>query len=226
MLNRIILLASMLSTSSVALAEVKASQRHVIMLFGGTDMVYGQYLFSIKNDAGEAVQAEFPVMLAREKEDWFPRQGVLPKDVRLGEGGAEQIIIDQEFKSGDTFVVFNFTVPASLGEAEITLEAPYDIRSLMVMTPKENQTISISSEDMEYKANQPFMQKSYDQLTTEQVQQGQTLKIRVTGVSEGRGRHWWIGSIFGVVLLAAGGLFAWRQKPKPTEEDIVVEGTV
>lgn len=207
------------------LAGVTASRRHVLIIWGGTDHVYGQYLFTVQNDEEKSVHAELPVMLAKEKKDWFPQEGVLPKDVKLGEGGAADIVITQEFKPGDTFIVFNFSAPANFGKSELTFVAPYDIEDLLIMTPAGPEALAISSEDMEFQANQKFAGKPYDMLQTTEIMAEQELRIQVAGVAEGRSRFWWIGGIFGGLMLITAAIFGWRSKPTSANDEVFVVGT-
>ena len=143
-------------SSTRAFAGVGIEGRQVYILYSGLDRL--SYLFMVSNTDEKPVNARFKVMLPEETEDFEAQQGLIPKDIKLGEDGG--LYVDKEFPAGDTLVTIGFKVPSSSGVANIIVMPTMDIPAFSYFVAKDS--LKVNGVDLEFLSDQYFSGKNYD----------------------------------------------------------------
>lgn len=196
--------------SSPLTANEWQTKRHVVILQGGTDMVWANYLFSVQNPSEEAVELSVPLMLPKEKTDFRAQEGIKQEDIVLGDED-QNLLIKKVFPAGMTLIGLGFSAPATFGSADLSFTAPFDIEELIIMS-RQN-TLNLQAAGMTYTKNQNFAGRPFDMLKKLNIKKGETISVVAAGISEGRGRYWFIGGVVALLLALAGGFLTWRTMP-------------
>lgn len=201
-----------------ARADVYVTPKHLIILRQGLDSLYGSYVFAVQNtgEAPETLKAR--VMLPKETVDFMPQEGLDPSEVTLADGPDGGLQIDKSFPNGVHIVSIGFKVDARLGKAGLTLTPVSEIQSFTLLLPRDSGLTLVTSPlvdgdesaapDPQYR---PFVSAA-------PLAAGAAFNIEVAGIPEGRSRLWLVGGVLAGLMVLAAGLFAWRTKPKITED--------
>lgn len=200
------------------MADVYVTPKHLVILRQGLDSLYGSYVFAVQNtgEAPEALKAR--VMLPKETIDFMPQEGVDPSEVSLAEGPEGGLQIDKQFPNGVHIISIGFKVAARLGKASLSFTPVGEIQSFTLLVPRDSgiQLVSSPLIDGDEAAAPDPQYRPY--VSGAPLPAGTPFFIEVAGIPEGRSRLWMIGSVLAGLLVLATGLFAWRTKPKITED--------
>ena len=193
--------------ASSALAQVQVMPRYIYVLHGGVDAVWGQYMFMVQNTDAEAKTETFKVVLPKETVDWQAQDGFQGKDFKLGsDGGLE---FTKAFNPGDNVHTVGFKVSAIGGEAEMTMTLPIDLNEFSIMTQNN---LVIEGEGVE--VNKKTGNQKYDKYNFYNLSAGDTIKVKVLGVSKGRAEYWRYGFIAGAIIIISCLSLAYWTRPK------------
>ena len=93
-----------------------------------------------------------------------------------------------------------------------------DIQSFSVLVPRQsNMKVNSSVLAPNDLGGAPDPQYAA-MMSTEALKAGVPFAIEVTGLPEGRGRIWIVGGSVAALLVLVAGFFAWRTRPKVTED--------
>ena len=200
-----------------ALADVKVSGRHVYMLGGGLDEVVGTYVFLVSNLSDEPEKARIPLMLPKETVDFRPFEGTAPEELELSEDG--RVVLAKEFKPGDQIVTIGFKASGGFGKGDLTFQAPQDISHLTLFVNQDDLKVaSLDESELDFKENEPFGGRVYNTYTRSLLKKGESLRIRVDGLVEGRERFYWLGGALLLLLIVAAGALSYRTRPLGAEK--------
>lgn len=205
--------------SSLALAGVSVSGRHVYILYPGLDAVWGSYLFLVKNDGTAPERFRFPVMLPKETIDFQAQDSLAPDELKLGEDGG--LTIDKEFAVGESLINIGFKMPAQEGEASIQLREVQAFETLAFFVFEGK--FRVEGAPFEVKQNVDFSGRRYDTYTLTKGEGAASLNFVAKGLPEGRERLKIIAYILAGILGIGALSFAYKSRPKLPEgaEEIV-----
>jgi hypothetical protein len=199
--------------------DVQLMPRQMMVLREGLDAVYGQVMFVVRNHAAVPLPLKFTVLLPKETADFSPREGLEPSEVVLAEargdgGGFKGLLVDKTFPPGVLMMTIGFKVDAQLGRTTMTLSHPDGIKDLNLLTLKDGriQADSASLVTNERPEDADPLYKAFELKAP--VNANETISIEISGVPEGRLRLWWLGGIFGGVLVFLVLILAWKTWPK------------
>lgn len=213
LLRWLILMLLSLGASTHARAEVVYQGRHVVLLDAGLDSVYGSYWFSVENPTTKPERLRMQVVLPKEVDDWRVQDGVKENEMHLDNGA---LIIDKEFSPGTTVIAIGFRAPATLGEAKLTYVWPYQIADFQVLAASHHGPV-MTSDQLMAGTDVDFSGRSYRRLSAVGITVGETYIVKLSGLLEGRGRLWVIGSTVAGLLVLAGIGLGWMTRPKKNE---------
>ena len=194
-----------------AIGGVSVAGRHVVVLYKSIDSVMGTYLFLVNNDAEKPLKAKLPIMLPKETLDFEALNGVGRDELKLGKEGG--LILEKEFRQGDSLMSIGFRVPASIGEGELTFEAVADVEVFSVFVRPDTIEVSFEQEGYEKKENVPFGANTFTTFTKKSLPKGESTKVFVSNIPKGRGQYWLLGFIAGGLMFVIGGYLAYRTRP-------------
>ena len=198
--------------SSAAMADVRVTPRHLMILREGLDTVYGSYIFAVENSSDKPEHFKSPLMLPKEADDFSPQEGVEASDLSLAPGGG--VIIEKDFAPGMQVVSVGFRVPARYGRGLLSLTAGLPIESFTLLVPRQSGILATSPKLVLGDASNAPDPQYEPFITSTPLQPGDTLAIDVAGLPEGRTRSWIVGGGVAAMLLAMAGFLAWRTRPK------------
>ena len=196
--------------AAAATPAVDMSSRHVYILEGGVDQVWGTYFFLAENPHKQPTEASFTVMLPQETTDWRVQEGIDPENIQLGPNGG--LVAKQRFAAGSTLVRISFMAKGKLGSVPLTLTTPIQIDDLRFLAPKGG--LQLSGSGFVPQDDVQMGHGLFSGLNMTEVAAGTTVNVSVTGIPEGRLRYWIIGSSLIAVLLLTSLLLALTTKPK------------
>ena len=203
---------------------VSLEPRHLMILRGGTDAIFGSYLTAVNNRSVVAAPFKFTLRLPPEIVDFAPQEGLAPGEVSLGDNG---LVIDKrDFPPGVFPVGLGFQAEANLGRAQLTLEPATVVEDMLIFLPKGS-SMSLEAQGLK-RAPASAATERYDvyRFVTAPTKE-QPVTIQVAGVPEGRGRFWWLGGCLAASLVLLAFTLAWRTKPKDSDDgndDLVMSG--
>ncbi len=208
-------LALLLLTTNAQLTlgnEMIESKRHMVILHPTVDVVNATYIFGVENKSPKSIEHKLPILMPREKINFRPQEGVTAEDLILAEEGNADVWVRKSFKPALSIIGFGYQVPASFGEATLTFIAPEAMSEFQVMVPDD--LMVLESADMEKLDDQGFAGRVFDSLRAVNVSAGSTIKIKITGVPEGRTRFLLAGWIFVLTLAILAAFLGWKTSPR------------
>ncbi len=193
-----------------ARAQVTRAPKQLLVLKPGLDVVHGTWVVAIMNKGQAPAKFRTPVLMPLEARDFQPIEGVTADEVKFENDG---LWVEKEFPVGVNVVSFAFIVPSSLGGSLLSLKPRADTGELMIMTPKG--MLDVSGKGFVESGTDVEEMQRYAVLSSNHlIVAGEKLSLRVSGVPEGRGRLWLVGSVFGLLLVLIAGVLAWRSRPR------------
>ncbi len=191
-------------------AQVTVAPKQLLVLKPGLDLVHGTWVVAIMNKGQAPAKFRTPVLMPLEARDFQPIEGVTADDVKFENDG---LWVEKEFAVGVNVVSFAFVVPSSLGGINLSLKPRADTGELMIMTPKGMMDV-VGKDFVESGTDVQEMQRYSVLSSNHLIVAGEELSLRVDGVPEGRGRLWFVGTVFGLLLIGISGTLAWRSRPR------------
>jgi hypothetical protein len=197
-----------------AFSQALVSTRHLMILRPGIDAVYGTYMFAVNNAGESDANLNMRLMLPKETVDFSPVEGLLPKDMTLGDGG---IFINKDFPKGNQVLNIGFKVDGSFGASEFLLNPNMPIASFTILIDKDSGLV-ISTPDLKSNPHGGPDHKYIAYENTAPLQEGQLLTINVQGIPEGRGLLWIFGAVTIFIILLGAALLTLRTRPRFEEK--------
>jgi len=161
------------------------------------------------------------VMLPKETVDFVPQEGIKPEELALSDGGVR---VSATFPPGVHIVSIGFKVDARFGTAQMSFLPPATVQSFTLLVPRQS-GLSVNAPSLVESGGSESPDPQYQSFVNQgPLTVGETLRIELSGLPEGRHRLWLLGSIAAAVLGLAAGLFAWRTRPKLTADERVMVG--
>ena len=193
-----------------ASGQVTLAPKQLLVLKPGLDVVHGTWVVAVMNKGQAPAKFRTPVLMPLEARDFQPIEGATADEVKFENDG---LWVEKEFPVGVNVVSFAFVVPSSIGGTLLNLKPRADTGELMIMTPKG--MLDISGENFVVSGTDVQEMQRYTVFSSNHlIVAGEKLSLRVSGVPEGRGRLWLVGSVFGLFLVFIAGVLAWRSRPR------------
>lgn len=187
-------------------AQSALAPKQLFIVKPGIDKLHGTWVSAVINKGSKPESIKVPVLLPRETQDFQPVEGVVPTDVRLEQDG---VYVEKQFAPGVSILSFSFVMPASSGNSLLTLQTREAIDELSVMTPRG--MLLIRSDQLVLSGTDIQDLQTYDiWVSKSALQSGDTLKVEIRGIPEGRKRLWILGAAFGLTLGCAAFGLTWR----------------
>ncbi len=197
-------------------AEVYVTPKHLLILRGALDTMYGSYIFALQNSGETAETFKTPVTLPLEKDDWATQEGLEPNEVSLASSG--NLIVEKSVQPGVNLLGIDFKVPASFGHTTLTFKPEATIESMIVLVPRGSSVSIESARFAPADSSQAPDPQYVPWHSNGPLAAGETVTIDVYGLPEGRARLWIVGSVVAGLLLVLAGLVGWRTRPKITSD--------
>jgi len=212
----VIVMGGLLVSGPVAQAEVYVTPKHLVILRGALDTLYGSYIFALQNTGEVAETYKTPVTLPMEKDDWATQEGLDPSEVSLS--STSSLIVEKKAEPGVNLLGIDFKVPASFGHTTLTFKPEVTIESMIVLVPRGSSVSIESSRFVPADSSQAPDPQYVPWHSSGPLAAGEEVKIDVYGLPEGRARLWIVGSGVAALLLVLAGVVAWRTRPKITSD--------
>lgn len=216
MLQSIVVLGSLVASAPCAQAEVYVTPKHLLILRGALDTLYGSYIFALQNTGEVAENYKTPVALPKEKDDWATQEGLEPSEVSLSPTGS--LVVEKSVQPGVNLLGIDFKVPASFGHTTLTFKPEVAIESMIVLVPRGSSVSIESGRFAPADSSQAPDPQYVPWHSAGPLAAGEEIKIDVYGLPEGRARLWIVGGGVAALLLALAGVVAWRTRPKITSD--------
>jgi len=203
------------SVPAAPAAEMLLSKRHVIILQGGTDMIWGTYIFSVDNLSATPAAGRFAILFPQETRDWRVQEGVTAEDVKLDTDGG--VVLEKTFAPGSNLVGLAFNAAGESGKATLTFKAKAPLTELLVMAPQGELTIAAPA--MEFKADVPFSSQKFNTVSAKNVEAGGEYVVEITNLPEGRGKYQLMALIVLALLIITAAILGYVTRPKQGELD-------
>lgn len=198
-----------------AAAEIALSKKHLIILRAGLDSIWGDYIFSVQNNQQTPQRADIALFLPRETVDFKAVEGVTAADLRV-DARHGTVTMQKEFPAGVTLVNVAFKVAAQDGTAILNWMATQVLDSVNVMY--EHEVIEVASDRLETTHLPRIADVHYRALhTTQALQAGDSLRVRVHGIPQGRAQLHLFAVVFAVILLISTVYLGIRTRPRGRE---------
>lgn len=207
---------SLLAGAELVRAEVYVTPKHLLILRGAVDTLYGSYIFALQNSGDTAETFKTPLTLPLEKDDWATQEGLEPSEVSLGSSG--NLIIEKSVQPGVNLLGIDFKVPASFGHTTLTFKPEATIESMIVLVPRGSSVSIESGRFAPADSSQAPDPQYVPWHSSGPLAAGETVTIDVYGLPEGRARLWIVGSAVAGLLLVLAGFVGWRTRPKITSD--------
>ncbi len=195
--------------------EITLSDKHLIILRGGLDSVWGDYIFSVQNTQHVPQQASIALFLPRETVDFKAVEGVLPADLRV-DAQHGTVTMEKEFPHGATLVNVAFKAAAQDGTVTLNWVATQTLTSVNIM--HEYEVMDVFSDQLEITQLPRLADGHYRALrTTQALTAGDRLQIQVQGIAQGRARLHLFAIVFAVILLISTVYLGIRTRPRAGE---------
>lgn len=199
-------------TAAFGNPQLRMTEHQIYMIHSGVDEARGSYMFMITNSGPNPEEGSFNVVLPQETSDWLPLEGASKDDIKLGEDGG--LTIAKVFPPGESLFSIGFVVPAQSGEAQMTLTPPNATwRSLSVMVGSDELNLRSERGGFTVTKNVKFGSRSLDRYVKSELTPSQPETIIISGIYQGRGSYYLIGSLAILVILAVGVVMFLRTKP-------------
>ena len=197
------------SVASQVLSAPMLAPKQLLIVKPGIDKLHGTWLAAVINRSEKAESFRMPILLPKETEDFQPMEGLASGDVKIEMDG---VYVEKVFAPGVNVISFAFVAPAQSGMTDLNLEAKLDLGELTVMTPRG--MMQVQGERLVRSGTDVQDLQTYDLWVTKTpVMTGETIKVTVSGVPEGRSRLWILGAGFALILVfAAGSLTYWSHR--------------
>jgi hypothetical protein len=199
-------------------AEIIVRDRHVLLVYPGVDALWGNYVFMVSNEGDEPQRFATNVLLPNETVDWQAQDNLEPDDIQLSEDGG--LRLSKVFDPGNHLLSIGFKVPSSGGAAALSLEPPFAMGMMGIFV--SDQSLEVKADQFTKREDVPFSGQTYNSFTVLDAQPGTVYRAEISGLPEGRGRYWIVGSILALILVVGAGLATWKTKPRQTEESEVL----
>lgn len=206
-----LLMLALLTTSLPSWGAVEMIPRYIYVLHGGVDAVWGQYMFMVKNTSSEELSETFQVVLPQETIDWQAQDGFSGDQFNLGSDGG--LSFTKKFNPGDNIHTIGFKTEADSGEAQLTLNLPMDVNEISLMTASN---LVLEGDNLQPSKKEPG--EKYTKYFLFDAKKGDTIKLTVRGIAQGRAAYWrygWIAA--GIILVSCFGLAYWSRPPDQNE---------
>ena len=177
------------------------------------DELFGSYLLGIENKDKKPQNAAIKIMVPKETIDFRAVEGMNEEDLRLSEKGS--LLLEKEFAPGVKFSGIDFLVGASFGKTRLTLSAPYAIKELSLLVPK-NSGLELSGENLKPGEPMRLNRGEFLRYVLSDMQTDQIAVLTMQGIPMGRMLYWWAGGIFATLLVLVSGMMSWLKRPKGT----------
>jgi hypothetical protein len=194
---------------SICLSQNTVSKKHLIILESGVDKIWGTYLCAIDNPSGSPQKAKFSILLPLEAKEWQAQEGVANENIKLNPDGG--LMVEQEFKPGNTLIGIAFWSEASNGFADYKFRISSEIAEFVIMTPLGG--LGLNSTQMEAQKNLEFSNQQFNSLVAKSLQPGQELNVQISEVQMGRKLLWWVGGGFIAILLLLSFFLTLKTRP-------------
>lgn len=215
-MRALLILAPLLSLCWSAQAQElpeapRVARRHIVFLREGVDSVFGNYIFAVENPSGAAAPFKATVMLPKETVDFGATEGIEPQDVRLD---GESVVVERSFPAGVHIVGIAFKADGSFGRTTLTFKVSQEIENLSLLVPKQG-TMGLESSALQAAGDSETPDEEYRPYVNKApLKPGDTFTVSVSGLPEGRGRLWIIGSVIAGLMVLLASVLALRTRPK------------
>ena len=203
------ILTLLLTIPPKGMSEVKLGGRHVYILHGGIDVVWGTYLFLVTNSSDSPIKASLNLTLPQETIDFQGHSGIQKDDLELGPDGG--LTLSKEFQKGENLISLGFKVPAWNGEAILNFQAKSPIKQLALFTKKK--TLGMSAPGFTVATDVSFGGGKFDSLTIDDLASEKTYTVTITGLAKGRSHYTYAGLIIVSLMFIFGGILSWKTRP-------------
>lgn len=219
--------AAMAQDPAVAPTEVEVgggiqlTPKHLVIVRPGQDSLWGSYVFAVQNSGQEPASLSTEIMLPKETVDFVPQEGIKPEELALSDGGVRVSAI---FPPGVHIVSIGFKVDARYGSAELSFVPQTAVQSFTLLVPRQS-GLKVDAPRLIESGGAESPDPQYQSFVNQgPLAVGETLRVELSGLPEGRHRLWLMGGIAAAVLVLASGLFAWRTRPKLSADERVMVG--
>lgn len=206
MVRKLLLSIGLLCIALPLKAQVKVSDRHMVILNTGVDAIWGNYLFMISNAGTTEALFSMDLLLPAETADWQALDNLEPDDIKLGKDGG--VRLEKMVPPGDLLVSVGFKVQGSGGDATMRFQPRAMDGSLTFLV--NDKDLRINGSQLAFRANQPFQNgRMYDTYTIANLSTSDSFQLYLSGIPEGRSRFWILGWVLFASLLCGALLMAW-----------------
>jgi hypothetical protein len=175
-----------------------AQNRELLVIKGGIDRVYGNYMTAVNGESGKTIEV-WPLM-PLETQDFVPQDGLDKQDLHLGDDGRVKIV--KTLTGSMQVMMLGWLAPARYGEATLTIPIKQTVNQLMIMTPRGMMDIAVPANFVSENAMQEAGESYSVWKNTEPLVAGSQVTITVNGVPEGRMRLWGLAAMTAAAMLA------------------------
>ncbi len=202
-------------------AAPSLSGRHIVILQGDRETLWGSYYFAVQNPEKTPQEFTVPIALPKEATDFQPQDGLLPKDVVLLDDG--KVRIKKTFKPGMNLSAIGFKVPLGSADPVLTFTAGVSFDEFSVATSTTS-GLSIHSPDSRFDRTLPHMLTAEGQwtgLTSKgPIAAGESFEFSVQGFPPYFKLTLWIlGISFGLLLLLCAFVLVYAGRKRVEMED-------
>lgn len=201
-----------LITSLGVKANLKVSEKHLLVLQARIDSVWGKYMFSVDNLTPDHQPLRFTLLLPKETDDFRALEGISDDDLQLSKDGS-LVLAKKNFPPGTTLVNIGFKkLVAEKKTTPLTFRVTEPLASLVILF---DERIDVKSPVFKSTVAPKISAHNYRALQSKSsLASGETFILQIHGIPLGRGKIQTVAGIFALVLLGCTTWLAIKTRPQ------------